>query len=167
MTIPQRAQYTSDVLHDIHERSHENLRQLMEHCRAFNEAELNREMEGFGYPSIPLQFHHEIAGEKYWLGVIHGRMDVDENESEYRTIASLEVYREEVFGATEAYLRGASIHELNTARPMITWQGHEKVLVPAQIVLRTQVHYYHHQGQILAMCRLLGKPGEGMNYRIT
>ena len=167
MAAALRPKYTPDVLRDIHARSHENLTQLLAHCGAFTEAELAREWEGFGYPSIRLQFHHEIAAEKYWLGVIQGRMDVDENESEYRSIGSLEAYREEVFAATEAYLVGASIQELNAPRPMITWQGHEKILVPAQIVLRTQVHYYHHQGQILAMCRLLGRPGEGMNYPIA
>jgi uncharacterized damage-inducible protein DinB len=33
--------------------------------------------------------------------------------------------------------------------------------VPALIFVRTTVHIYQHQGQVLAMCRLLGRPGPG------
>jgi len=166
MASDQRPLYTAEVLRDIHARSHENLKQLLEHCRAFSEDELAREFEGFGDPSIRLQVHHEVAAEKYWIGVIQGRMDVDENQAEYSTIDSLERYRAEVFAATEAYLEGASPEELSTPRPMVTWGGDERVLVPALIVMRTQVHLYHHQGKILAMCRLLGRPGEGMNFSL-
>lgn len=167
MTDKPRPLYTADVLRDLHARSHENFKQLLEHCRVFTEEELAREMEGFGDPSIRHQFHHEISCEKYWIGVIQGRMDVDEDDGEIRTIDGFERYRAEVFESTDAYLRGASPEELSTPRPMITWGGHERVLVPALIVTRTAVHLYHHQGKILAMCRLLGKPGGGMDYPLT
>jgi uncharacterized damage-inducible protein DinB len=49
---------------------------------------------------------------------------------------------------------------------MITWRGEKKILVPAHVIIRTQVHIYHHQGQILAMCRLLGRPANGFDYPI-
>ena len=159
-----RPLYTSEVLRDIHTRSHENFKQLLEHCRVFTEEELAREMEGFGDPSIRHHFHHVICAEKYWVSVIQGRMDVDEDDGRRRTIDEFERYRAEVFASADAYLRGASPEELSTPRPMMTWGGHERVLVPALIVTRTLMHLYHHQGKILAMCRLLGKPGEGMNY---
>ena len=123
-------------------------------------------MAGIGYPSIRLQLHHEIAAEKYWLGVLQGRMDVDEDDPDYPTIESLEAYRQQVFSATEKYLQSASVDELNTPRRMITWGNKERILIPAQIVIRTQTHYYHHQGQIVAMCRLLGKPINGIDYPI-
>jgi uncharacterized damage-inducible protein DinB len=166
MATTKRPVYTSDMLQDVHERSHRNLKSLMAHCRPFSEAELSREFDGFGYPSILLQLHHEISCEKYWLGVLHGRMDVDENESEFRTVESLEAYRDEVSAATETYLSGASTDELNTPRPMVTWRERKRILVPAHVIMRTNAHLYHHQGQILAICRLLGKPGEGMDYPI-
>ena len=57
--------------------------------------------------------------------------------------------------------------ELDTARPMITWGNKEKVLRPVHVIERTQMHIYHHQGQILAMCRAFGKPGGGVDYPIT
>ena len=73
-----------------------------------------------------------------------------------------------MYEATDKYLRNASADELNTARPMMTWGNKEKVLVPAQVFMRTLTHIYQHQGQVAAMCRLLGKPiPPGLDYPIT
>ena len=162
--------YTNEVLLDLHERAHRNLRQLLEHCTQLTAEELNRELDGFGYPSVRLQIHHEISAQEYWIGVLEGRVDPDENDAAYPTIDSLEAYRLRVFSMTETYLQAASADELNAGRPMMTWgfQGNvERVLTPALVVIRTLTHLYHHQGQILAMCRLLGKPASGFDFPIA
>lgn len=156
--------HNAEAMLDIHERAHRNLRGLLEHCRALSSDEINRELDGFGYPTVRLQLHHAIGAEKYWVGVLQGRIDADDDSPNYPTVESLERYREEVFAATEAYLQAASESELNTARPMMTWGGKEQVLTPVHVVLRTQMHLYHHQGQVLAMCRLMGKPCSGFDY---
>ena len=54
--------------------------------------------------------------------------------------------------------------ELNAARMTSTWGGKELELVPAHVVMRTVAHLYHHQGQVTAMCRLLGKPIGFLDY---
>lgn len=158
--------FTSDALIELHERTHRGLVGLLAHCRQLEAEELNREQEGFGYPSVRLQLHHEIGAEKYWIGVLEGRIDADEDDPRYPTVESLEVYRAEVFALGDGYLRGASPEELNHPRPMTTWGGREKVLVPAHVFLRTQMHVFQHQGQIAAMCRILGKPIPGFDYPI-
>ena len=158
--------HTPTSLLDIHERAHRNLKDLLVHCRLLCPEELNRALDGFGYPTVRLQVHHEIGAEKYWVSVLENRMDADENDADYPTVASLETYREEVDAIAGNYLRGASVEELNTPRTMTTWGNRQRLLVPAQVVLRTQMHLYHHQGQILAMCRLLGKPASGLDYPI-
>lgn len=159
--------YTPTVLCDLHERTHRNLRALLAHCRELSDEELNRELPGFGYPTIRLQLHHEIGAEKYWIGVLQGRVDAEDDSPDYPTVESLEAYREQVFATTEAYLRSASVDELNTARPMTTWRERRVDLIPVHVFMRTQMHLYHHQGQILAMCRLLGKPLTGLDYPLT
>ena len=109
--------------------------------------------------------HHALAGQKYWIGVLQGRMDVDDDSDAHFTMDDMMVYRDSVLRATEQYLCGASTEELSTARPMITWGNIEKVLIPAHVVIRTLTHLFQHQGQVAAMCRLLGKPiGPGMDY---
>ena len=159
--------HTPGALLDIQRRAHRNLESLLVQCGALTREEMDRELPGFGYPTVRLQLHHAIGAQKYWVGVLEGRIDADDDSPDYPSIDSLEVLREQVFAATEAYLRAASMEELNTARPMMTWGGKERVLVPAQVILRTQMHVYHHLGQVVAMCRLLGKPCEGLDYPIT
>ncbi len=156
--------HSAAALLEIHARAHENLVDLLAHCRRLDAEALNREMPGFGYPTVRLQLHHGLGAEKYWIGVLEGRIDVDDDDSRFPTVASLESWREAVFAVTVAYLAGATSDELNTPRSMTTWGGNEKVLVPAHVVMRTVAHLYHHQGQITAMCRLLDHPVGGLDY---
>jgi hypothetical protein len=44
--------YAPAALLDLHERTHRNLSALLDHCRALDDEHLNRELAGFGYPTI-------------------------------------------------------------------------------------------------------------------
>lgn len=157
--------FTSTDLREIHDRSHRSLKGLLAHCGAFPVEDLNREWDGFGYPTIRLQLHHLLGAERYWIGVLEGRVDADEDDPRYPTIASLGSLRDEVARSTAVYLRAASDEELNTPRAMNTWGGKVKTLTPAHVFLRTQTHAYQHQGQVAALCRLMGKPvPPGLDY---
>ncbi|MHC4952865.1 MAG: DinB family protein [Planctomycetota bacterium] len=160
--------YSKEVLLDIHNRCHRSLGGYLDHCRVLLDEELDRELEGFGYPTVRLQLHHVIGAERYWVTVILGRMDASEEPADAASIDALESFRKSVTDATTEYLEGASDAELSSPRMMITWGGHEKELTPAHIILRTQVHLYHHMGQLAAMCRLLGHPiPAGLDYPLT
>ncbi len=151
--------YTRPALLEIHERTHRSLAKLIEHCRALSAEALDRELPGFGYASVRLQLHHLIGAEEYWIGVLEGKMLVEEEA--YRTIADLDAYRRKVARMTEEYLAGATEPDLNTPREVLTWRETRLAVVPAHVLLRTQTHIYQHQGQVLAQCRLLGLPGLG------
>ncbi len=153
--------HTAASLRDLHERSHRSLVAMLEHCRGLSAAELDRELPGFGYGTVRLQLHHLIGAQEYWLGVLVGVVDADDDADAYPDVASLAAWRERVFTATEAYLRRATDEALNTAKPHQTWGGRVRTFAPAHAILRTQVHLYHHLGQVAAMCRLLGKPTDG------
>jgi uncharacterized damage-inducible protein DinB len=153
---------------DINERAHSSFKKLLDHCRQFSVDEINREFEGFGYPTLRLQLYHILGAQEYWIGVLQGRMDADENDPLYPTIESLERYHEQIFKMTQEYLHGASMDEVSTPRKMMTWQNIERTLIPAHVIMRTVTHLYQHQGQIMALCRLLGKPVErGMDFPIV
>lgn len=158
--------YTQAALLDIHERCHSTFAKLLEHCKTLTASELHQSMDGFGDATIQLQLHHLISAERYWTGVLYGRMDVEENAAEYPTVDSLEAYRAEVFELTATYIRSVTDAELNAKRTMTTWGDKEVELAPALVVLRPQMHIYHHQGQVLAMCRLLDKPGSGFDFPV-
>jgi uncharacterized damage-inducible protein DinB len=157
---------TSQGLLDIHERAHRNLKGYLSHARTLDPAAIDRKMLEFNGASVRLQLHHAVGAEKYWIGVLQGRVDADEDAHLYPTIESLEEYREVTFAATQEYLRNAPAEELNIPRSMISWHGEEQMLYPAHVVMRTITHIYHHQGQIAAMFRLLGSPSPGFDYPI-
>ena len=150
--------YTSAALIDLHGRTHRSLTKLLEHCAGFTPEQLRTELDGFGYETLLLQLHHMIGAEQYWIGVLNGQMLVDENEADQASIEALRAFRERVVEMTTTYLRSASDTELNTAREMTTWGDKQVQLAPAHVLLRTQTHVYQHQGQVAAMCRLLGRP---------
>ncbi len=159
--------YTPEALLDLHARAQCSLRKVLEHARSLAPGDLDRELPGFGYPSVRKQIHHIIGAQEYWLGVLEDRYDVEEDLEEYPTIESLEHFRVEVAERTDRYLGRATTAELNTPREMKTWPDRIRRLMPAHVVLRTQMHVYHHQGQILAMCRLLGQPAPaGLDFPI-
>jgi uncharacterized damage-inducible protein DinB len=159
--------YTKEALLDLHERAHRSLRKLLAHCTQLSAESLDRKLEGFGYPTVRLQLHHVIGAEEYWIGVLQGKILADDNDADFPTVATLGTYRERVAHVTREYLEAVSQSELNTAREMITWQGTKRELVPALVVLRPLTHLYQHQGQVLAMCRLLGMPGpNGLDFPV-
>jgi uncharacterized damage-inducible protein DinB len=151
--------HNSATLLDLHERGQRSLRGLLAHCAELGPEEFERELAGFGYASVRLQLEHVIGAQEYWLSVIQGRFRDDPEETACPTIEAVETYRRRVAATIEVYLRQATEEELNTAREMWTWPGKMRELVPALVLLRTLTHIYQHQGQVLAMCRLLGKPG--------
>lgn len=153
--------YTAASLRDLHERAHRSFGAMMEHCRTLTPAELDRELPGFGYATVRLQLHHAIDAQEYWFGVLVGVVDPDDDPDAYPDVASLEAWRQRVFAATDSYLGRVSERDLNTAKTHATWGGRQRTFAPAHVVLRTQVHLYHHLGQLAAMCRLLGKPTDG------
>jgi uncharacterized damage-inducible protein DinB len=155
-----------EFLLDFHTRAHRSLQGLLKHCHNLTEKELNQELEGFGFPTIQLQLDHIVGAEQYWIGVLKGSLDDFDDSLIFPSLESLETYRDEVFNATELFLTSTTTAELETVRPMMTWGKVEKNLSPLQVIIRTQTHIYQHQGQILAMCRLFGKPCSGLDYPI-
>jgi uncharacterized damage-inducible protein DinB len=141
---------------------------LLEHCAGFSDADQVREMEGFGYGTLRLQFDHVIGAERYWVGVLNGVVDVEEHESNRCSMEALRAFRERVTATTTGYLDGTTDEDLNRSRPLDTWNRKQVDLVPALVILRTQTHLFQHKGQIAAMCRLLGRPvPDGLDFPLA
>jgi uncharacterized damage-inducible protein DinB len=160
--------YTVAALLDVHERTHRSLAKLLDHCAGFSEEQFDQELEGFSYPSIRLQLHHLLGAERYWLGVLQGEMVIDDDAAEHATVDALRALREAVSSGTAAYLHGATDASVNAPATFKTWHAEGVQLVPAHVLLRTQVHVYQHQGEIASMSRLLGRPfPQGLDFPLT
>jgi uncharacterized damage-inducible protein DinB len=152
--------YTATILLDIHGRAHESLRRLIELCGRLTEDELRRPLHGFGFPTVLGQLQHTIGAELYWQTVVIRGYDQEATLPDLSRLAAIEAFRQDTASTTQGYLARASGAELNTSRAMISDPGETRVLRPADVILRVVTHIFNHQGQILAMCRALGKPNE-------
>jgi len=142
----------------MHAVVHQGIAALLGHCEALGEAEFDRELAGFGYPSVRLQLHHALGAERYWLGVLAGRVDADDDAHRYPTASALAGWRRDVAENTVGVIGQLSDAELAEPRTVTTWRGTPLTVLPVHVVLRVLLHHRHHQGQVTAMCRLLGKP---------
>jgi len=77
-----------------------------------------------------------------------------------RGVAAIEAFRQQTASATRSYLDRASEAELNSPREMISDPGQTRLLRPADLIMRIVTHIFNHQGQVLAMCRTIGKPND-------
>jgi uncharacterized damage-inducible protein DinB len=152
--------YDRDSLLDIHGRAHESLRRLIALCGSLTIDELHRPLAGFGFPTIRRQLEHTIGAEVYWQAVVTRGYSEEATLPPLPNLAAVEAFRAQTAGVTRSYLERASEAELNTPRRMISDPGQTRVLRPADVVMRVVTHIFNHQGQVLAMCRSLGKPNE-------
>ena len=157
--------YTVQALLDLHDRTHTSFKKLLRHCGVLSDKELNKKLKGFGISSVHSQLFHMIGAERYWLSVVRGSMHVSMNQAEHPELKHLRSFRAKTAKLTRDYLEQAKPAELNRARKMLTYGGKEQMLVPAHVILRVTTHAFQHQGQVLAMSRLLGHPGpRGMDF---
>ena len=158
--------YTSEALLDIHDRAHQSLAKLLDHLETMDVELLDKPLDGFGYPTIREQVHHQLGAERYWVSVLLGAMNADEDLDAYPTIASLRELQASVTAQTRTWLTSASTEALSSPTLLDTWSEKQVSMVPARVLLRTQTHIFHHLGQVVAMCRLLGSPINGLDFPV-
>ena len=152
--------YDSESLMDIHGRAHESLRRLIAFCSTLTTEDLHRPLSGFGFPTVLQQLEHTIGAEVSWQTVVTRGYSEEAAMPPLPDLAAIEAFREQTASVTRSYLGRASVSELNTARVMISDPGQTRLLRPADVILRIVTHIFNHQGQVLAMCRSMGKPNE-------
>lgn len=171
--------YTPDVLLDIHSRAQRSLQRLLESCRTLSGEELQRGHNSFGYASVSEQLEHIIGSADYWMLIFEGEYkddpapaeaakagiegdgdgqgeSADASAGRRRDIDALEAWRAEIDALSRELIAAQTPEWLSTAREFYCWPGKWSSMVPAHIVLRIATHCYHHQGQVLAMCRAMG-----------
>ena len=152
--------YDAETLLDVHARAHESLRRLIAFCATLTADELRRPLPGFGFPTVLRQLAHTIGAEVYWQTVITRGYSEEATLPELTDLAAMEAFRARTAAATRSYLEGAAAAELNASQQMISDPGRTRLLRPADVVMRVVTHIFNHQGQVLAMCRGIGKPND-------
>jgi uncharacterized damage-inducible protein DinB len=152
--------YNAETLLDVHARAHESLRRLIVFCGCLTDDELRRPLTGFGFPTVLGQLEHTIGAEVYWQTVVTRGYTEEATLPDLRDVPAIEAFREQTASVTRSYLGRTSEAELNSPRQMISDPGRTRLLRPADVIMRVVAHIFNHQGQVLAMCRTMGKPNE-------
>src|SRR6185436_16625034 len=152
--------YNPSTLLDVHARAHESLRRLIVFCGGLTDGELRAPLIGFGFPTVLGQLEHTIGSEVYWQTVVTTGYTEETTLPALQDVGAIEAFRRRTASATRSYLARAGETELNTPRVMISDPGETRLLRPADVIMRIVTHIFNHQGQVLAMCRALGKPND-------
>lgn len=138
--------------------THERLDLLLDHVAKLPAADFVREIPGFGFASIRDQLAHLLGAEDRWVHRLQFLPLPRWVSTDYQTTESIRAVKERVKASTIAYLEGLPDAELNTtlARRPADWHG--DLRSPAFILHHVITHAFHHKGQVVAMCRLLGHP---------
>ncbi len=150
--------FTRDGIRALHAWTHERLDLVLEHVTALSAAEFTRELPGFGYPSVRDQLMHVLGAEERWVQRLQSLPVRSWSATDYPTVAALRAAKARVMRATGEYLDRLPDAALDVPLPHRPegWIG--ELRSPAFILHHAITHAYHHKGQVVAMCRLLGHP---------
>ena len=142
---------------ELHAVTHKRLAFLMEHLGTMPSELLTRQLQGFGRPTVAKQVNHVLYSEAAWVCALQNRPAPAWDHEESRLPKLVEL-RREVAESTIVYVDSLSEDAMYSMLPEYPdyWPGQPRT--PSFILHHIVTHAFHHKGQIVAMCRILGHP---------
>ena len=150
--------FTCDGIRKFHHWTHSCLTLLLDHLGTISPGDYAKELPGFGSPSLRQQVVHIFNCEGFWVHTLQGLPFRDRTPAGCVTVADARALQQEVSVQTLAYLSALTDEQLNADRELRFPDGDVAVRTPALVLHHVLTHAFHHKGQIVAMCRLLGHP---------
>ncbi len=149
--------FNREGIRTLHGVTHDRLDLLIDHVAKLAPADFVRELPGFGFASVRDQLAHLLGAEERWVHRLQQLPLPQWGAADFSTAESIRPAKERVKAGTIAYLERLPDSELNTTLASLAdWHG--VLRSPAFILHHVITHAYHHKGQVVAMCRLLGHP---------
>ena len=150
--------FTVDGMRRFHDWTHRCLSLLLDHLATIPVDEYVKEVPGFGFPTLRQQVIHIFNCEAFWIHALQGLPFIDLLQESCPALYDAMRLKEEVSAGTIAYLSGLTDGQLNGDTELHFSDGDTAVRTPAFIVHHILTHAFHHKGQVVAMCRVLGHP---------
>jgi uncharacterized damage-inducible protein DinB len=150
--------FTKSGIIELHAIMHERLDLLLSHIATVPDDLHQKQISGFGSPSIWKQLVHILNCEEFWIHSLQNKAFADWREEDFPTVPELLAAKDRIRNATRIYVEDLTEEQLNstlTKRP-VDWGG--ELRSPAFILLHVITHAFHHKGQIVAMLRIVGYP---------
>lgn len=151
--------FTLAGIRKFHSWTHASLTLLFDHLATLpGPADYARELPGFGYSSIRAQVVHLLGCEIRWVNRLRNIPNELWDDAQWPAIAHARELQSEAQARTLEYLSGLTDDQLNASTTLHFPDGDTAVRTPALILHHVLTHAFHHKGQIVAMCRILGHP---------
>jgi uncharacterized damage-inducible protein DinB len=150
--------FTLDGIRKFHAWTHSSLGVLFDHLATLPASDYRKDLPGFGYASIHAQVIHLLGCEARWVRRLQVQPIGDWDPGRWPSLSAARTLQREVNTQTLAYFSGLTNQQLNDHTTLHFSDGSSAVRTPALILHHMLTHAFHHKGQIVAMCRLLGHP---------
>jgi uncharacterized damage-inducible protein DinB len=150
--------FTLDGIRRLHSWTHASLTLVMDHLATIPQSDYEKELPGFGSPTLRAQAIHIFNCEGFWIHTLQGARFEDQDPADCPTVPDARALQGRVSAETLAYLSGMTDALLNADTEMHFPDGDRAARTPALILHHMLTHAFHHKGQIVAMCRMLGHP---------
>jgi uncharacterized damage-inducible protein DinB len=150
--------FTVAGIRKFHNWTHQSLTLLLDHLATLPAADYTKEVSAFGFPTIHAQVIHILNCEAFWIHILQALPFEDEDPARFPTVADARTLQRTVSLKTQNYLSRLSELHLNGNMQLHFSDGDTAVRTPALVLHHLLTHAFHHKGQIVAMCRILGHP---------
>jgi uncharacterized damage-inducible protein DinB len=150
--------FTLDGIREFHSWTHASLTRLFDHIATLPADSYNRDVSGFGFSTIRAQVIHILSCEALWISRAQAVSIDDWDVMKWLTVSDARALQQEASNRTLAYLSGLTERQLNEDVELLLEDGVRITCTPALLIHHFLTHAFHHKGQIVAMCRILGYP---------
>jgi len=150
--------FTLDGVRKLHGWTHASLNLLLNHLSTMPPADYVKQVPGFGFPTLREQTIHIFNCEGFWLHTLQGLQYANRTIEDCPALTDARLLQKDVSHSTDAYLSTLTNQQLNADTTLHFSDGDVAVRTPALVLHHVLTHAFHHKGQIVAMCRLLGHP---------
>jgi uncharacterized damage-inducible protein DinB len=150
--------FTVDGIRKFHSWTHSCITVVLDHLATMPASDYAQEVPGFGFPTLREQVIHIFNCEGLWIHALQGLTYRDRNSVDYLSVADAKLLQREIGEQTLAYLAGLADQQISSNTELRYPDGDLAVRTPAFVVHHVLTPAFHHKGQIVAMCRMLGHP---------
>jgi uncharacterized damage-inducible protein DinB len=150
--------FSVDGVRTLHGWTHASLDAVLAHLSHLPADDYVREVSGFGFPTLRDQVIHIFNCEGSWVHRLQGVPYEERTPADWPSIADARRLQKEVSQRTRAYLSTLTDQQLNTEVELHFSDGDVAFRTPALVLHHVFTHAFHHKGQVVAMCRVLGRP---------
>jgi uncharacterized damage-inducible protein DinB len=150
--------FTLDGIRKFHTWTHASLKLLFDHLVILPESDYVKDLPGFGYASVHAQVIHILGCEARWVRRLRLQPAGSWDPARWPALADARALQRDVATQTLSYLSDLTDHQLNASTTLYFPDGSTANRTPALVLHHVFTHAFHHKGQIVAMCRILGHP---------